>query len=125
MSMCCAQPSLESMDLRVPAQRHANVAKSGTVWRQSTVLKGTNSQKSPHILNYYSKYTGTLSFENLCQSVEEELHCHHRAVAPFLVRTAFVCRGAMVQPAPPGGSGAEACHVYLLADAAVFRQVLE
>ena len=37
--MCSAQPSLESMDMRVPAQRHANVAKSGTVWRQSTVLK--------------------------------------------------------------------------------------
>jgi len=45
MSVCCAQPSLESMDLRVPAQRHANVAKSGTVWRQSTVLKGTNLKK--------------------------------------------------------------------------------
>ena len=82
-------------------------------------------KKVLYILTLYSKYTGTLTFENLCQSVEEELHCHHGAVAPFLVRTACVCRGAMVQPAPPGGSGAEACHVYLLADAAVFRQVLE
>jgi len=27
------------MDMRVPAQRHANVEKSGTIWRQSTVLK--------------------------------------------------------------------------------------
>jgi hypothetical protein len=81
--------------------------------------------KKSYILTLYSKYTRTLTVENFCQSVEEELHCHHRAVAPFLVRTACVCRDAMVQLAPLGGSGAEACHVYLLADSSVFRQVLE
>jgi hypothetical protein len=33
------QPSLTGVDMRIPAQRHANVEKTGALWRQSTLLK--------------------------------------------------------------------------------------
>jgi hypothetical protein len=33
------QPLLASRDFRIPARRHENVEKAGTIWRQSTLLR--------------------------------------------------------------------------------------
>ena len=86
------------MDMRIPAKRHPNIEKAGTVWRQSTVLKVWKVYALKNLHAHLCQTFETLTpprhnvyVIHVCMCVCARCICHTRVCMCVRVRACVCC----------------------------------